>query len=153
MKVEPLRDDQVELVDAYLPLSRLDSWHQGRASRRSDYLIAWEGEEPVGHAHVAWPEEANELPEVQDVFVPEAKRRRGIARALTAAAEREAAARGFDRLALTVGLDNAPARRLYEAMGYEYTDREPERVKGTIMIRGAPLEVDDTLLFLEKPLS
>jgi len=36
--------------------------------------------------------------------------------------------------------------------GRHRTGREPERIKGTITIRGKPLEVDDTLLFLEKAL-
>ncbi len=149
MNVRPLTDDEIELVDEYLPLHRLDRFKEGK----STYLIAWDGGAPVGHGHLAWPREPGELPELQDVFVPEILRRRGIASLVTAAAEEEAAARGFDRLSLTVSVDNKPARNLYERLGYRDAGREPERVRGTIVIRGKPLHVDDTLLFLEKPLS
>ncbi len=149
MNVKPLTEDELALVDEHLPLHRLDQYRCGN----STYLIAWDEDVPVGHGHLAWPDEPGELPELQDVFVPEQLRRRGIASAVTRAAEREAAARGFDRLSLTVGIGNAPARKLYERLGYRDTGREPEHIEGTITIRGKPLEVDDTLLFLEKPLS
>jgi ribosomal protein S18 acetylase RimI-like enzyme len=141
-------EDEVQVVDAHLPLHRLDQYRRGN----STYLIAWDEEVPVGHGHLAWPELPGQPPELQDVFVLERLRRRGIASAVTRAAEREAAGRGFERLSLTVGVDNEPAQKLYERLGYRDTGREPERIQGTITIRGKPFEVDDTLLFLEKTL-
>jgi ribosomal protein S18 acetylase RimI-like enzyme len=148
MNVRPLAEDEVELVDAHLPLNRLDHYRRGN----STYLIAWDGDVPLGHGHLAWPEVPGEPPELQDVFVPEHARRRGVGSAVTRAAEAKAAARGFDRLSLTVGADNAAARKLYERLGYRDTGRDPERIQGTITIRGEPFEVDDTLLFLERRL-
>jgi ribosomal protein S18 acetylase RimI-like enzyme len=148
VNVRPLAEDELRLVDAHLPLHRLDQYRRGNAT----YLIAWDEDVPVGHGHLAWPDEPGEPPELQDVFVPKQLRRRGIASAVTRAAEEAAVTRGFDRLSLTVSIDNEPARALYERLGYRDTGREPERVEGTIMIRGEPLEVDDTLLFLEKHL-
>jgi GNAT superfamily N-acetyltransferase len=104
----------------------------------------------VGHAHVAWSGTTLGIPEVQDVFVPEAHRRRGIARALALAAERLAAERGHARLSLSFGFANEAARILYETLGYRRADLEPQRVQGTIVIRGRRVQVDDTLVYLIK---
>jgi ribosomal protein S18 acetylase RimI-like enzyme len=45
-------------------------------------------------------------------------RRRGVARRLLEEAERRAAAAGLDGVALDTGLENTPARALYEAAGF-----------------------------------
>jgi ribosomal protein S18 acetylase RimI-like enzyme len=140
-RIRPLAAEEEDRVGAVLGLARL-----GRGG--GFYLVAWEGDEPLGHAYLA----LIDPPELQDVAVREEHRRRGVASALTAAAEREALARGFDRLRLTVGVDNVPARALYRRLGYVDTDVPPKRVRGTIMIRTGPLEVDDTLLTWEKRL-
>lgn len=149
IEVRPLREAEVALVDSHLPLNRLDQWRR----ERSTFLIAWDEDTPVGHAHVAWDGTKLGAPEIQDVFVAESARRRGIATALTDAAEREAAARGHDRLSLSVGTGNFAAKALYKRLGFDDAGLEPERVLGTIMLRGEPFEVDDTLVYLVKPLS
>jgi [ribosomal protein S18]-alanine N-acetyltransferase len=132
---------EVERVAAVLGLARLD---QGDGF----YLVAWEDEEPIGHAYLA----LSDPPELGDVSVRPEHRRRGIATALTAAAERESRKRGFDLLRLTVGIDNKPAQALYRSCGYVDSGLPPKRVQGTIVIRTGPLEVDDTLLCWEKRL-
>jgi len=139
--IRPLGQDEVERVACVLGLSRLD---QGNGF----YLVAWNGDEPVGHAHLA----LTDPPELQDVSVREAYRRRGVATALTEAAEREVRERGFDRLRLTVGVDNQAAQALYRRRGYGECGVPPKRVQGTIVIRTGPIEVDDTLLTWEKEL-
>lgn len=125
-----------------LGLARL---HQGDGF----YLVAWDGEQPAGHAHLA----LSDPPELQDVEVLAQFRRRGVGSALTAAAEAEALERGFDRLRVTVSVDNAAAQALYRTLGYGDTGLPPRRVRGTVMIRTGPLEVDDTLLTWDKRLS
>ena len=52
-------------------------------------------------------------------------RRRGVARTLLAHAEERAAADGLDGVSLDTGLQNAPARALYESTGYR--EREVRR--------------------------
>jgi len=52
-------------------------------------------------------------------------RRRGVARAMLAGAERAAAAAGFEGVALDTGLHNDAARSLYEGAGYR--EREVRR--------------------------
>ena len=135
-------------VDEALPLNRLDQWRR----ERSTFLIAWDDERPVGHAHLAWNGTKLDLPEIQDVYVAEDARRRGVATALTHAAEAEAIARGHDRICLTVSAGNFAALALYDRLGFADAGLGPERVKGTIMLRGEPFEVDDTLVYLVKRL-
>jgi ribosomal protein S18 acetylase RimI-like enzyme len=135
----------VERVDAELPLHRLDVLQT--------YLVAWDGDEPVGHAHVAWAGTELDLPEVQDVFVLEQRRRRGVATALMAHAERLAAERGHSCLSLSYSVGNEGAIGLYRRLGYRDAGREPKRVQGTIVIRGCPVEIDDTLVYVLKDLA
>jgi GNAT superfamily N-acetyltransferase len=149
VRIAELRPTDVELVDRHLPLNRL----REPLDEHRTYLIAWEEDQPLGHAHIAWSDTELSLPEIQDVFVLPQHRRRGIATALTRAAEREARSRGHDRITLSVSLDgNEPARRLYEALGYVPADHAPVRVVGEIMVRGRPFAVDDTLVYLTKAL-
>jgi GNAT superfamily N-acetyltransferase len=140
--IRPLTREQVDRVAAVLGLARLD---QGDGF----YLVAWDGDRPAGHAHLA----LTDPPELQDVEVSAPYRRRGVGSALTAAAEAEAQKRGFDRLRVTVSVDNAAAQALYRALGYGDTGMPPRRVLGTVMIRTGPLEVDDTLLTWDKRLA
>lgn len=141
-EVRPLAPEQADRVAAVLGLARL-------AQGDGFYLVAWDGEQPAGHAHLA----LNDPPELQDVEVVESYRRRGVGSALTAAAEAEALRRGFDRLRVTVSVDNAAAQALYRRLGYGDAGLPPRRVLGTVMIRTGPLEVDDTLLTWDKRLS
>ncbi|MGN6378853.1 MAG: GNAT family N-acetyltransferase, partial [Gaiellales bacterium] len=94
-----------------------------------------------------------EPPEMQDVEVRAAYRRRGVASALVAAVEAEARRRGHDRLRVTVSAEGDGPQALYRSLGYADTGLPPRRVVGTIHIRTGPLEVDDTLLTWEKPLA
>jgi GNAT superfamily N-acetyltransferase len=142
--VRELSPGEVERVDAELPLSRLEG--------AGTYLVAWDGAEPVGHAHVAWDGTDIGVPEVQDVFVLEQRRRSGVATALMARAERLAAARGHSRIGIGHSVDNEPAMRLYERLGYRDAGLPPKRVEGTIVIRGQPVEIDDTIVYLVKDL-
>lgn len=146
IEVRPLTDADLPAVDARLPLHRLDQ--QGERT----YLIAWDTDEPVGHAHIAWNGHGS-IPEIQDAFVLPERRGEGIGSALTSAAEREASERGHGQIGLTVSVANIRARRLYERLGYVDSGEEPQRVSGTITLRGEALEVDDTLLWLVKPLT
>ena len=142
LEIRPLADDDLSHVDALLPLHRLDA-------ATGFYLVAWKDGEPVGHAHLALTSPL----EVQDMYVLPELRGRGIGAALLAAAEDEARARGAERLTLTVSADNADARRIYERHGYAEDGTPPKRVRGTILLRGVPFDVDDTLITLAKDLS
>jgi RimJ/RimL family protein N-acetyltransferase len=127
-----------------LPLSRLDFLQT--------YLVAWDGAEPIGHAHVAWEGTEGGVPEVQDVFVLDSRRRSGVATALMAEAERLAAAAGHERIGISHSVDNDAARRLYAGLGYRDAGLPPKRVRGPIVIRGQGVHVDDTIVYLVKDL-
>jgi len=139
--IRTLADDEVDAVGRVLGLARL---HQGDGA----YLVAWDGQEPMGHVHVA----RSEPPELQDLEVREGYRRRGVASSLIAAAESDCAGRGATCVRVTVSVDNDVARALYDALGYADSGLPARRVVGTIQVRTGPIEVDDTLLTLEKPL-
>jgi ribosomal protein S18 acetylase RimI-like enzyme len=143
--VRELNEAELAQVDARLPLSRLDG--------AQTYLIAWDGSEPVGQAHVAWERTTLGVPEIQDVFVPEELRSRGIGTRLSRAAEELARARGYAELSISASVANDGALRLYRRLGYREAGLPPQRIKGTIVIRGTPVEVDDTLLYLVKSLA
>jgi [ribosomal protein S18]-alanine N-acetyltransferase len=142
VEIRQLLRHEEDLVGGTLPLSRL-----GKPT--GEYLVAWENGEPVGHAHIEW---GVDPPELQDVFVLASHRRRGVATALTAAAEERVRERGGRVLSLTVGAGNEAAQALYRRLGYERTAEPPRRVTGTVQLRTGPIEVDDVLVPLEKRL-
>lgn len=142
IEVRPLTDPELARADAALPLHRL-------GQPRSEYLVAWDGAEPVGHVCVEW----SDPPELQDLWVLPERRSGGVGSALVAAVEAAVAARGGTRLRLTVGAGNGGAIRLYRRLGYRRTRRKPRQIRGTIVLRGTALEVDDTLLEYAKALA
>jgi GNAT superfamily N-acetyltransferase len=149
VSVRELEPSDVPYVDQFLPLSRLSEL----TGEASTYLVAWDGGEPVGHAHIAWTGTHLGVPEIQDVFVLPERRRQGIASQLTRAAEAQARTRNWETISLSVSQDgNQSARRLYAKLGYREAATDPVRVSGVVVLRGQPLEVDDTLVYLVKRL-
>ena len=149
VSIAALQPSETAYVDQCLPLSRLDQ----QIAEGSTYLVAWDGDRPVGHAHIAWAGTHLGVPEIQDVFVLPERRRQGIGAQLTDAAEQEARARGWESISLSVSQDgNVAARSLYAKLGYADAGFDPVRVSGVITVRGQPFEVDDTLVYLTKSL-
>jgi GNAT superfamily N-acetyltransferase len=149
VSIAALQPSETAYVDQCLPLSRLDQ----QIAEGSTYLVAWDGDRPVGHAHIAWAGTHLGVPEIQDVFVSPERRRQGIGAQLTDAAEQEARARGWESISLSVSQDgNVAARSLYAKLGYADAGVDPVRVSGVITVRGQPFEVDDTLVYLTKSL-
>lgn len=143
--VHELDEQEFARVDDALPLHRFNGWNEG-----STYLVAWDGPAPVGHVHIAWEKTRLELPELQDMYVLPERRGHGVGKRLAHAAEELASSQGHDRCSLSVSEANSDARRLYERLGYTRASVPPERVRGTITIRGEPFDVDDTLLYFTK---
>ncbi len=121
-----------------------------RLESAQTYLVAWDGSEPVGQAHVAWAETTLGVPEIGDVFVPVELRGRGIGTELSEAAEQMARMRGHRQISISASIENEGALRLYRRLGYRDAGLPPKRVQGTIIVRAGPVQVDDTLLYLVK---
>jgi [ribosomal protein S18]-alanine N-acetyltransferase len=143
--IRELTEADAERIGDRLPLSRLGG-HQ-------TYLVAWDEDEPVAHAAIAFADTNLSVPEIQDVFVREDRRGQGLGEAVTSAAEQLVAARGHRRVSIGYGIANDAAKGLYAKLGYQDAGVPPQRVHGTIMVRGGPLEVDDTLIYLVKDLA
>jgi len=126
-------------------------------------LVAWMGEEPAGRVmvvfpgHPEWSPSAYRegCPEIRDLGVAPEWRRRGIATALIAAAERETRSAGFSRLGLGVGLegDYAAARSLYERLGYVFAHGPFVQAARLEADDGAPLPVAGVCTYLVKSLT
>ncbi len=116
----------------------LESRLQEADAGRIDCLIAWLGDEPVGHVLVRWQTDTPKyaalprgVPVLEWLGVAERHRNRGIGTALMGAAEELARSRGHDGLVLSVGVDNHGARRLYQRRGYREMGLEPQYLSWT----------------------
>lgn len=124
-------------------------------------LAAWSGELPVGRAHVlfpgheAWSISAHRCgcAEARDVQVAPEHRRRGVATALMHALEAASRERGMNRIGLTVAQDDdaAPARALYERLGYRVA-HGPFVSSVTIPGDDGPIHFATVLTYLTKEL-
>ncbi len=137
--IRPLGATEIEPVCEVLGLARLGQLN-------GSYFVAWEGDEPIGHAYLAF----SHPPEVQDVEVRADFQRQGVARHLIAAVEAAATEHGADLLRVEVSIANEGAQALYRKLGFTDTGRPPRVVRGTVHIRTGPIEVDDTLMTWEK---
>ncbi|MFF9149687.1 GNAT family N-acetyltransferase [Streptomyces sp. NPDC055051] len=80
------------------------------------FLLLLEGGAPV--AGGAYRRHSPDTAELKRIWTHSAHRRRGLARRVLAALERDAAARGYTRVYLTTGPRQPEARGLYLATGY-----------------------------------
>lgn len=141
-EIRLMAPEEVDVVDRHLPLHRLEQ-------AGGEWLVAWEDGRPVGHAHIDW---SADPPALQDVYVAESHRRHGVASKLSEAAEQLLRDRGFAQIGLDVDVENAPARALYEKLGYRESGTPPRHVSGTITLRGRPFSFDAVLIDLVKDL-
>ncbi|MEE6178661.1 GNAT family N-acetyltransferase [Mycobacterium sp. 050134] len=103
---------------AWLPVSRAELAPPG-----GGLLIGVVADVPVtGGAFLRYDAETAEL---KRIWTDRAHRRRGYARALLAALEAEAAARGYRRLYLITGNRQPEAAALYDATGYTRVPADP----------------------------
>lgn len=106
-------------------------WHELKVARQRRgecaYLIAWEGQTPLGHGEVLWHgcksrqvrEAYPNCPEINGLLVYRADLRgHGIGTALIQAAEDRASERGFGWVGVGAGDDNPRAMALYRRLGY-----------------------------------
>jgi GNAT superfamily N-acetyltransferase len=132
-QVRLLAEPELPALHMHLPV-----WNGREYARRLSYqerglavqLVAWDGGRPVGRAmlvlpgHPEWSWSAHReiCPEIRDLEVLPASRGRGVGGALIRDMETAASDAGSDRIGLMVGDDDAsaPARSLYERLGYTF---------------------------------
>lgn len=87
------------------------------AAPKGLFLLATDASGPVGMG--GWRVIGDREAEIKRMFVVDAARGRGHARALLAELERTAAAAGIDRLVLETGIAQPEAMSLYASSGYD----------------------------------
>jgi mycothiol synthase len=70
-----------------------------------------------------WIDPVNRIGDFGPVGTRPAYRRQGYARAALADSLRQMQRRGMDRVCISTGVDNTPARRLYESLGFRIVNR------------------------------
>lgn len=116
-----LRDDETVRAEGETHLrARIDDEQSLICVAREDGLLGYAAAELQTPPPIFEQRQACHL---NELFVRESARRRGVGTRLLGAVEAWAADNDCDRLTLTVDADNGPARELYAAAGYE-TSRE-----------------------------
>jgi ribosomal protein S18 acetylase RimI-like enzyme len=121
-------DGELAGVIARFPVSEADERARRFVSLTAPRVPPWRWPSLLRHLRAAGlvsPSPPSRMLYVDALAVDPAFRRRGIARVLLADAERRAADAGLVGVALDTGLQNAPARALYEATGFR--EREIRR--------------------------
>jgi len=91
------------------------------------WLLLRQGGAILGWCVIVWSgkESHPEYPDMQDLFVKESERNKGLGSCVVGEVERMARERGHDKLGLAVNPDDNPlARRLYEHLGYRHDGGE-----------------------------
>jgi ribosomal protein S18 acetylase RimI-like enzyme len=128
--VRPLRSYEVDIVAAQLNAARNAATHRSRLKLQEDgvlvYLIAWIGDTPVGHGMLLWegptgtPKQHIDraCPYVEDLWVRNDLRSKGVGARMLAEMTMLAIAHGYDAVSLSVGVENRRAIRLYKRLGF-----------------------------------
>jgi len=138
-RIEPARQEQLEallpLIAAYQRFYQVEEIDPERnrifferflaPSEEGILLGAWEGERPLGHACLYWTFSSlipAEIVLLNDLYVVEEVRGKGVGRALIEAAAEVARGRGAHHLEWFTAPDNTVARRLYDSTGAQRED-------------------------------
>jgi ribosomal protein S18 acetylase RimI-like enzyme len=110
-----------DVAEARAHSTQADSFPDGRPADGHLVYALVDGDEAVGHLWIARDPDGADAWWVYDVEVDEHARGRGLGRRLMELAEVEVARLGGTSIGLSVFGANAPARNLYESLGYEPT--------------------------------
>ena len=146
---------------------RLLEW-QGGEDLRSFYDELWRNHQsgdvnvlvadfnqfPIGLSVIHWPGKPTHpgVPDVQSLRVHPIFRGLKIGSHLLSTCETQVSARGFDRIGLSVGIENVAAKRLYERHGYRAVGEPYSDVWFYTDARGHAVRVEENVLDLVKDL-
>jgi ribosomal protein S18 acetylase RimI-like enzyme len=138
------------------PERGLELQHRGEG----DFLVAWEGDSPLGWVMVHWLAEPHapigwqgKVANLEDLLVLQERRNQGVGTAILLEAANLVRARGQSHVSLGVGLDNPNARRLYERLGYREAGLPPVTDGGEFVDRnGKKQKWQETWVFMVKDL-
>ena len=131
LRIRALTHADVQRVTRELNPQRNSETHRNRLrlqdEDRAAYLIAWLAGKPIAHGLVIWggpigsPKQHIPVPcpYIEDLWVQDAHRSKGVGSALVACMESLAQLRGHDLIGLSVGIDNRGGQRFYGRLGYE----------------------------------
>ncbi len=165
--IQPLAEPEIPILTSeLLKCDRLINHHQLlylQCEGRCFYLIAWDGELPVGHAIIYWdsdmapePQAVRNLhiPRVEDLWVMPHRRGEGIASKLMDCVEAITKERGFPKIGLDVSLSNHLARTMYEKRGYKNLGIPAYELRGVSVVNGKEyFWCEPNCIFLIKSLS
>ena len=103
--------------------SKLRDWLDRILQPECLNVLAWDGDEVVGHATLV-PENGPESPYELAIFVLQSHQGRGIGTVLMESVLGYGAEQGIEKVWLTVERWNHPAVSLYQNIGFETTDAE-----------------------------
>jgi L-amino acid N-acyltransferase len=114
--------------DVIVDLENRRNWWRGRTEAGFPILVAVQGAAVLGYASYGpfRPFDGYRQTVEHSVYVAEAARRRGIARALLTSLEAYACAQGMHAMVGGIAGDNAASLRLHEQLGFKETARMPE---------------------------
>ncbi len=142
--VRPLSDRDLDAVASGLNPGRSSYAHRHRFKLQQEgrlvYLIAFYRESPIGHGQLIWdgptgsPKDRLKdiCPYVEDLWVDETFRSRGIGSQIIFEMERSALRRDYSAIGLSVGVDNHRALSLYRRLGFKTVDIGSFTLSGTV---------------------
>jgi GNAT superfamily N-acetyltransferase len=164
IEIRRIEDQDLESLNRLLTIwSSREYAKRFAAQRRGEMVqvVAWDGAVPVGRGMVLFPTHEEwsisalreRCCEVRDVSVVPSHRRRDIARSMMELLEHAARGAGAVRIGLSVGLaeDDAPARALYEGLGYRHA-HGPMITSVNLDGDEGPIPVAAPLMYLVKDL-
>jgi GNAT superfamily N-acetyltransferase len=158
--IRPLQEEDIALLgDLYFPWSNreqtVEKWtgylNEQQKGARMACIVEQQGK-IVGYGNLLPSSEyihfkQNTIPEINDIWVYEENRKKGVATALITHLEQLAKQNGYTTIGIGVGLyrDYGAAQRLYFRLGYQ-PDSEGITYKYAAVIAGEKYPIDDDLI-------
>jgi GNAT superfamily N-acetyltransferase len=163
VNVKPLEKHELKSLESAFPFGPPDK-HVERFQRQTRgevlYLIAWFKGNPVGHGLLKWvgADEAHiadfyggQCPDLEDLFVLESMRSKGVGRQLLYSAEQIVRQRGYKQIGLGVGIENTLAYSLYIQLGYQDTPLGEHDERGEFVDKNGQLQTwEERCIYLVK---